>query len=269
MYLLYCDETNLDPNNHAFFIYGGIAVSVAKAKLLHDKVEEIRHNNNIAPDFLLKFNPKPENLTHHKFITVKQAIIEASIEQGCTLIVSIILHNIATNPDEARRKEINRIAYHFHCLLQRENDYGLVLVDRFSDRQIDTHLREKFAIGLCGLPYQDPMRLESIIGYHYSAIGQSHFGSIVDIVLGSLRFAVNAHATQDHSRLSTATTLLRLLSPLFIRNTITGEVGEISLFFSPKVVRVDQYREQYTALKSFLAENGIEAQQEITDVRMY
>jgi len=267
MYLLYCDETNLDPKNHAFFIYGGIAVPATKAKCLHDEIEKIRRENNIASNFLLKFNPKPENLTHQKFITVKQAVIKASIEQRCTLIVSIILHNIAKKPEEARRKEINRISYHFHCLLQRNNDYGLVLVDRFSDSQIDAHLREKFATGLRGLPYQDPMRLESIIGYHYSVIGQSHFGSVVDIVLGSLRFAVNAHSTQDQSKLSTATTLLRLVRPLFIPRT--GKVDEISLFFSPKVVKVAQYREQYMALKSFLAENGIEAQQEITDVRMY
>lgn len=124
-------------------------------------------------------------------------------------------------------------------------------------------------MGLRGLPYQSPMMLENIIGYHYSAIGQSHFGSIVDIVLGSLRFAVNAHTAQDQSRLSTAITLLMLVSPLFIRNPTTGRVDEISLFFSPKVIKVDQYREQYIALKSFLAVNGIEAEQEVTDVRMY
>lgn len=140
MYLLYCDETNLDPTNHAFFIYGGIVIPVEKAKLLHDNVEEIRRENNIAPDFLLKFNPKPDNLAHHEFIAVKQAMIEAAIEQSCSLIVSILLHNIAINPDDARRKEINRVAYHFHCLLQRNRDYGLVLVDRFSDNQIDAHL---------------------------------------------------------------------------------------------------------------------------------
>ena len=42
MYLLYCDETNLDPNNHKFFVYGGLIIPCKNAKKLHDEIEEIR-----------------------------------------------------------------------------------------------------------------------------------------------------------------------------------------------------------------------------------
>lgn len=269
MYLLYCDETNLNPTENEFFIYGGIALHDNAAKRLHDAIENIRQEMGIAPEFLLKFNPKPDNLTHQEFITVKQRIMEAAAAEGCVLLISIILHLIATSPDDARRNEINRVAYHFNCLLNRRNAEGLVLIDRFSDSQIDAHLREKFAIGIRGLPYTDPMRLNHILGYHYSAIGQSHFGSVVDIILGSLRFAVNAYASQDASKLPAATRILKLLSPLFLRYEHTPRVDEISLFFSPKVIRSPYYRQRYASLKEFLNTCGIDAAQDITGDRTY
>jgi len=265
MYLLYCDETNLNPNEREFFIYGGIAVPGDVSRSLSDEIEKIRSEFGISPDFHLKFNPRPSNLSHQQFIDVKQRIIRTTVSLGCQLLVSTISHSIATSPEDARRNEINRVLYHFHCFLIRLNDHGLVLVDRFSDSQIDSHLREKFSIGIEGFPYTNPMRLKSIIGFHYSAIGQSHFPSIVDIVLGSLRFAVNAHARNDESRLNAARQLLELIAPLFMRNECSNKVDEISLFFSPKIIRVERYRKQYQLLKNFLADHGIDAQQEVID----
>lgn len=269
MYLLYSDETNLTPDDNDFFVYGAIAIPCASAKALHDRIEEIRGNVGIPTDFLLKFNPKPADLTHINFIEVKQAIIESAIEHGCIFIVSLILHRIATNRDEARRNEINRVLYHFNCLMCRTNSYGLCLVDRFSDAQIDSHLREKFAIGLRGLPYAHTMRLDRVIGFHYSAIGQSQFSSLIDIILGTFRFCVNAFCSQDQGKLRSANLILKILNPLFYREADSGRVSELSLNFSPKVIRSAQYREYYQRLKDFLADRGIVAAQEITDTRMY
>lgn len=266
MYLLYCDETNLDPNEQDFFIYGGIAVPGKTARSLSDEIEKIRHSLNVPPEFILKFNPKPDHFSHQQFIELKQHIIEAATAHGCRVLISTILHNIATSPDDARRNEINRIVYHFNFLLNRMDDHGLVLIDRFSDNQIDAHLREKFSIGLRGLPYTDPMRLERIVGFHYSAIGQSHFPSIVDIVLGSLRFGINAHARNDQGRLPTAKRLFELIAPLFLRNEKSNKVEEISLFLSPKIVKADRFRAQYQSLKDFLGINGIDVQQDVTDI---
>jgi len=270
MYLLYSDETNLDPNENIFFIYGGIIVESEKAKNLSDEINELRIAKNIPNDFLLKFNPGPESLNHEDFIELKQNIIQKAVEHECLVLVSIIHHEIATSPEEARRKEINRIAYHFNCILSRFRSHGLMLIDRFSDRQIDAHLRDKFSTGVRGLPYTDPLRLDRIIGYHYSAIGQSHFGSLVDIVICSLRFAVNAFSRNEENNLDTASRLLGLLGPLFYRSDVgRNQISELSLFFSPKIIRVQSYRERYAELKAFLASNGIEAEQVITDQRMY
>lgn len=180
--------------------------------------------------FVLKFNSGPE---HDEFNALKQKVIEAAISCWCRFLVSMILHNLATSPDDARRKEINRILFHFNNILNRDNEHGLVLIDRFSERQIDEHLRTKFSIGLTGLPSCDEMRLGQIVGFHYSAIGQSHSGSFVGVILGSFRLAVNAHSTADAQLLPTAGRLLNMLAPLFFRSP-SGLVPESYLFFQPE-----------------------------------
>lgn len=269
MYLFYCDESNLEQRDNEFFVYGGILIPSENAKSLSQTIDELRADIRVPPDFQLKFNPGPAHLSHNQFIELKQTVIQASIEHGCKLIISLISHNIATSPDEARRMEINRVCYHFDCMLNRNESHGLVLIDRFNDGQIDAHLREKFSTGLTGLPYSPTMRLENIIGYHYSAIGQAHFSSIVDITLGSFRFALNAHTRQQAQHLESAQAILGLLSPLFYRPYENEEISELSLSFSPKVIHAPRYLEQYQGVKDFLAGSGIEAKQLITNQRRY
>lgn len=269
MYLFYCDETNLDPNHSEFFVYGGIAIPAEKAKDLHEKMEDIRTNAKFGKNDTFKFNPCPDCVEYQKFVEAKEATIKAASECGCKLIVSIILHKIGKDTDEARRNEINRVVYHFDCLLNRPKTHGLVLIDRFSDKQIDEHLRSKFSIGITGLPYSPEMRLKNIIGFHYSAIGQSHFPSIIDIVLGSLRFAVNVHSKNQQNKIDTAKLILELVEPLFYRDPLNNKIHQISLNFSPNIIRVQKYREKYESLKSFFAGSGIDAAQRITDVRIY
>ena len=114
------------------------------------------------------------------------------------------------------------------------------------------------------------MKLDRIIGFHYSAKGQSHFGTLVDIVIGSLRFAVNAFSRNEKHNMETASRLLRLLAPLFHKSNMgEGQISELSLFFSPKIIKMLSYRQKYQQLKGFLAENGIKAEQEITKNRLY
>jgi len=269
VYLLYCDESNLEEKDNEFFVYGGLVIDGKAAQSLSLELDSIRQNFKIPKDFILKFNPGPEHLSHQEFIKLKQTIIEAAITHGCIFLTSLILHNIATSPDDARRNEINRICYHYDCYLHRPKSHGLVLIDRFEDKQIDGHLRAKFSIGVTGLPYSKDYRLERIVGYHYSAIGQSHFGSIIDIILGSFRFAVNAFTRQDEKKLESAKRLLGILSPLFFREASNGKVSEISLCFSPKIIKSIKYRQMYSNLSLFLSECGIETEQRITNERTY
>ena len=269
MHLLYCDESNLEERSGDFFVYGGIVVDAQAALSLSQSLAKIRSDAGVPSDLALKFNPRPRHLDHRQFAALKQAVIETAVVHRCIFLTSMILHDVATSAEEARRNSINTICYHFDCYLNRPNSHGLVLIDRFDDSQIDTHLREKFSVGLKGMPYSEEMRLERIVGYHYSAIGQSHFASVVDIVLGSFRYAINAHTRKDQGKLESAGQLLRLLSPLFFRERDDGRISELSLMFSPKVIRSDKFRASYESLKGFLTANGIEAEQLITNERQY
>jgi hypothetical protein len=261
MYFFYCDETNLQDHNQ-FLIYGGLSIPEDNASDLSDRVDEIRREAEVEEDFLLKFNPGPPNLDHQEFISLKQDIIEVAIEHECKIFTSMIHHGVIDggNVNLARRNEINRVIFNFHQYLGDE--YGLVLFDRFDDGEIDNHLREKFSIGLRGLPHADPYQLNNILGLHYSTIGQAHFPSIVDIVLGSFRFAINAFSLDQDEHLDTAETILGLLEPLFMRNE-EGRVSRSSLNFSPMVIRHWQYRQEYTELQEFMELNGLSSEQEI------
>ena len=136
------------------------------------------------------------------------------------------------------------------------------------DKQIDPLLRERFAIGETGLPYSPTYRLGNVVGLHYAAVGQSHFGSLIDIALCSFRFAVNAVSSGDESSKTTAETLLRILSPLFQR-TPSGRVPEAGLCMLPKTVTEARYRVKYEELREFMKGCGVEMAQQIVAERPY
>jgi hypothetical protein len=271
MYLLYCDETNLEPRPGDFLIYGGLMIEGVRALELSLAIDKLRSSMRVPRDYLLKFNPGPPDFHNRQFIELKQSALQMAWAHGARLIVYVVLHDIATTPDEARRNGIDTVCYHFDCVMHRHGQSGLVLVDRFKDANnlIDGHLREKFTVGVTGMPYSKEIRLKNVVGFHYSAIGQSHFPSLVDIALGSLRFAVNAHTRGNERDLPTARALMSQLSPLIWREAGVATASELGFAFRPKFVQVRSYRERYTKLKDFLDAGGIKVSQEITDQRHY
>jgi hypothetical protein len=263
VHLLYCDETNLVERRGDFFVYGGLCIASDQGAGLSRRIDELRTEAKVPSLFKLKFLPAPDVMSHARFIELKKSIIAAAVDAKAALLVSVILHDIATSPDVARRNAINTVCYHFDCLLSRSQSPGLVLIDRFSDSQIDSHLAEKFAIGVTGLPHTTEMRLSNVIGFHYAAIGQSHFSSLIDIVVGSLRFAINAYTRNQQNNIETAARILEGLQPLFYREKESSPVSELSFFFSPKSIRVDSYRAKYEGLRTFLETHGIDTAQKI------
>lgn len=273
MHLLYCDESNIEERAGDFLLYAGLVIPPHKAHQLSGDIEGIRQRAKLEPNFQLKFNPGPAHLDHAQFVALKQNILEAAARHDVRLLAYVMLHDIAKGQgiDMARRNGINTVLYHYHCYLSRVQDKGIALLDRFNDRgnKVDDHTREKFAVGITGMPYSGTIRLENILGVHYSTIGQSHFCSLVDIVVGSLRFAINAHTRNTANLHATAGTLLGLLSPLFFREEGQTSVSELGLLFSPKTIKIPHFRAKYKELKVFLAERGVNTAQAITDERMY
>ncbi|MBB5220322.1 hypothetical protein HNP73_000243 [Amaricoccus macauensis] len=265
MHLLYCDETNLDKRLGDFLIYGGMVVEGATAKDFSVEIDNLRLRHRVPRDYRLKFNPGPSGFSHLEFVALKRDIFQIAHQFGARLIVYLTLHDIAVDPDEARRFGINAVCYNFDFILKRFGGSGLVLIDRFNDagNAIDAHLRDKFTVGVTGMPYTSEMRLANIVGFHYSCVGQSHFPSLVDVVLGSLRFAVNAHTRRQTEYLGTAAELLQLLGPLFWRPDGQGVVPKLGFTFSPQVIRAEKYLKKYNDLKEFLERNGVSIGHEV------
>lgn len=263
MWLLYADETNLEERTGDFFTYAGLAVDADKALSLSQAVTALLAKGVISRDYKLKFNTHPENLNRNESNALKQAAIKLAIEHDCRFLANIVLHDIAKTPDEARLYGINTICFHFDCLLTRLETSGLVLIDRFSDKQIDAHLAEKFCTGVTGLPYTEEKPLRNVVGFHYSAIGQGHFPSLIDVVIGSLRFSINAFTRNDENNLAAARKLLRLIAPLFHRDDPQRPIPEISFSFSPKNIKSMTFLDQYRKLQAFLSENGVDTAQRI------
>lgn len=174
------------------------------------------------------------------------------------LLVNLLLHDIAKSSEQARRYCINTLCYHFHCYLLRPDSHGIVLIDRFNDKRIDAHLKEKLSVGLHVI-YSGDTKLDRILGYHYAAIGQSHFCSLIDVLLGSLRFSIDASTQKNEAQKTSAQASLQRLAPLFFVESAV--VSPISLWFSPMTIKVEKHRAQYIALIDHLKAQGIKVGQ--------
>ena len=186
MRLLYCDESNFEERAGDFLIYGGLVIDAIHTKNLSAAIDDIRAEAGVDRAFRLKFNPGPPNFSNQQFIQLKEAVIQAAISHGVKLLIYVVLHDIASNPDLARRNGINTICFHFDCVLSIEKDAGLVLIDRFNDKgnAIEGHLTEKFSIGIKETPIHARKAAVKHCWVSLLLYGQSHFPSIVDIVLG-------------------------------------------------------------------------------------
>jgi hypothetical protein len=261
MHLLYTDETNVDPATSDFFAYAGVAIQGDNAGQLSRRIDAVRAANGYGPDDVLKFNTRerPAHVTPDAHREAKRQLLAEAANHGVKLFCSFILHRVATSPEQARLNEINRICLHFNYYLSRVQDYGLVLIDTFQDNSILGFLRQKFSVGLRGLPCSRTYRLDRVLGLHLASIGSSHFCSIVDVVIGSLRYCVNSR--NDPQRRTVCQTLLAQLAPLVLRTT-AGKAEELSVFFSPKTIRAPSYLREYQNLHAYLAAHGIDCQQE-------
>lgn len=109
MYLLYCDESNLQHRAGDFLVYGGVIIPADRAASLSLAIDDLRNAAGIEPSAELKFNPLLPPLDHHGYRNLKQKIIQTAIDHGCIMIAYVVLHDLAGDPNQARRYGINTV----------------------------------------------------------------------------------------------------------------------------------------------------------------
>lgn len=261
MHLFYADESGLNSNEGDFQVYGGVVIPPDSAMQLHEAIKSIRGRQQVATTARLKFAPAPAGLSHADFVVLKQSVITAAVETGVKLIAVLTPRAICPgNPDKIREFGVNTAVYHFNCMLHHlKAPAGTMIIDRFNSKGIDEVTRSKISVGLTGnLPFSKSLKLDRITGIHYGTIGQSHFCSLVDIVVGSLRFAINGFA-KSASASQSAKKVLAVISPLFYRSC--GTVAEISLQVSPKTIKSPHIRRRVIDMLAFLENCGIKPSQ--------
>jgi hypothetical protein len=260
MYLLYGDESNYTSSDGDYQIYAGVAIPAGQAEWLSSRISSLRTNAGVRSDEQLKFAPRPDALTHGQFKELRSDIVQAASGAGVALLVVITPHEInPSRPDQIRLCAINTVTLHFDTMLvNTKHDCGVMILDRFDDKQVDTLTRQNVSVGLSGpLPYSRVLSLKKVLGIHYATIGQSHFCSLVDIVAGSFRLAVNEFDKED-GRHGMAKEVLQVLSPLFDRHPQTNEIFGYSLSVLPKhEIRKPALRKRVRDLLSFLEEAGL------------
>jgi hypothetical protein len=264
MQYLYGDESNLEPVDGTFFIYSGVVISSDAALSLHSEVQTIRTRYGYTASDPLKFNAaeRPSYVSADAHRLAKQSVITSAVAHGCVLNTTFTLHNVAANSTTARTYAINSLAWGFQSYLQDINDQGMVFIDTYDDGTLTNVLREKFQRGFTGPLYEDTP-LERVVNWSQSSNGTSHFSSVADIVVGTLRYAANNRNDPSPRTRTLAGNLVKSLSPMWHRDPVTGKVKQSSLRFCPRQVYTPEYRAQYLDLKLFLAMNGAESLQPV------
>jgi hypothetical protein len=246
MYWFVTDETNLEPSQGTFFIYGGLVMTPEQMNEAHNVVDQIRtkYGYKGSDSFKFQTSSRPQHLSVETWTASKAEAIEAAARLGIDLIVYIVHHGIAAKQAADKRMEyaLNSVLMHFDGkYLAEKQDVGVVCVDR---------LDPKFGYGYLRSIFQEPLelasgfspRLSRIIHYSMSCDGASHMSSLVDIVLGGFRFCANAAMGKGSDEI--AKTLFPSISRLMWSKELDGllQIGGYGFLQYPKVIKAASYQ---------------------------
>lgn len=251
-YLLYADETNDQPSNEAkFFIYGGLIVPTERLATLNMKLEAIRQIHGYKTGDVFKFNSRsrPVYVTKSSHASAKNSVLETCNELGCKFIATLTHHSIA---QQEKRLEwgANTVLLRFDAFLNWHDERGMCFLDGFANpAKMKAYMTEKFTIGL-RFPDGTTKRLKRVEQYAATWQQLSHACSASDIVLGALRYSVNASAGDK-----TAGLLFRRVARLLAWGKQNKRIADL-LQFQPSIdkIRVQRYRDDYNALIAKLSE---------------
>ncbi|HKU51713.1 MAG TPA: hypothetical protein VJQ25_04545, partial [Nitrospira sp.] len=178
-------------------------------------------------------------------------------QHGVTFSAYVIHHGIARpkGVELSRAWAINTLCYQFDTYLAASNEPGTVNIDIFDERSLYAIMIEKFSRGLVDFKDKPDYRLRNIVSVNAAKLGASHFGSIIDILIGSLRFAVNNREVAEQAK--TCDDLLTQLAPLFHRRPGATEVSALGLSYRPKDILSSDYFDETLKLHKYLSQRGI------------
>jgi hypothetical protein len=250
-YLLYTDETNVEPDQEAeFFIYGGVYFPVERLADLHERIESIRHDAGFLPGDDFKFNTRsrPATVSIADHTNAKNQVLLACADLDVRFVACVILHSISTERTRRWSYQADMVLLAFDTVLHNEAATGLVVFDR-ADGGFD-FAREKFERGVhyehTGGTYT--LRRKAHL-FAQGGIGSSHVASVVDIVLGAFRYCINDVAGSPATRAMLPAVMRLMAHRTFRERPIYLDYG---LLLRPKRVYTPAYKARYSALKDRL-----------------
>ena len=99
-------------------------------------------------------------------------------------------------------------------------------------------------------------RTKWLSGQTGASIGTSHFPSLVDVILGTFRYAISHRDGRKREMAKSMLQQLRGVCPT-IGQPGKQWIPEEYIFQSPRTIKAEKYQEQYRKLYDFLLEAGL------------
>lgn len=257
---MYADEADQD-GKREYLIYAGVFIPVTEAASLSRSIESIRFKSGFKTRDDLKFSSgtKPESITREQHTEAKSKILEAALTHKCVVCCYVTPHSIAKGSTHE-----DRLKFGINTLLQKFDEFlrsvradgGIAFFVATRDFRQDRYLRE---VQTEGLKFSDQRkRLSKVLAIHQSMDGQSHFTSLADIIVGSLRFVFNE---PDKDKVGVA--LMKQLSRILwaeVDKAGVRRLGEKGICIRPKKISVIGYSADIQStidrLNSYLSHQG-------------
>lgn len=107
MHLLFGDETNTEPDQGDFFIYGGLILSADQAVSVHQSVAALRDEYELELRHKVKFapQPRPEHLSPNEWIELKAKVLAALVDVEASFLAYCVLHTITRDRSPQQRNQ--------------------------------------------------------------------------------------------------------------------------------------------------------------------
>ncbi|MDF7809633.1 DUF3800 domain-containing protein [Pontiellaceae bacterium B12219] len=255
MKLIFTDETNQQPDGKTeFFIYGGCVIDCDDLADIGEKISKIKADNNIPKDERLKFSySKKSSFTYAEHKAAKEQLIDLCVDNKVVCIVCVALHKIAKNGDPKNLQKMcsNTVFDKYDTYLMRKSDQGAVIVDNWPHDDVYSHLESSLNTGV---HYENGTvnKLSNVLFYAQSGIRVCEFNSIVDVMIGGLRYVINNRDKTDAPKAMLPKIVKCLWGAENAKKDGHYPVIDAGFNLSPREVGHPPYKEKYEDLINHL-----------------